>query len=153
MVKKVGRPLVYGKMHCISQDSWSGLLSTFPVFFSRSFPIISCSSGQSGYPIQLSDLGCAVVSLRALACAIFLTLGFLFPLLSESLFYFCKQFPVFFGLCGSFFSRALHPLLMSLLQLYEFIALIVFWTAWGQRLFLVPWCINACRMNEWKTWK
>lgn len=49
------------------------------------------------FPTYLSGLlvCCAIVSLGA--CSL-LNVGFSFLLLSQSLFYFCKQFPVFVGL-------------------------------------------------------
>lgn len=108
---------------------------------SHSFPFAPCSSGQSGSPTQLR-----VSEYATLSC----------PWkprswLSEPLFYFCEQFPVLVGQGGLFPIRGSYRFpFVSLLQLYKFITLRVFWAARGQRSFLMHLCINACGTNEWK---
>lgn len=108
---------------------------------SHSFPFAPRSSGQSGSPTQLR-----VSEYSTLLCP-----WKPWSWLSEPLFYFCEQFPVFFGQGGSLpVCGPYHLPFVSLLQLYKFITLRGFWAAWGQRSFLMHLCINACGTNEWK---
>lgn len=102
MIKKVWRPLVYGKRHHVFQ-----LFPTSPVLSPAPSHLFSCSSAQSESPTQLQVSEYAVASLRALVSAILSTLEFLFLCLVNL--YLCKQFPVFDGQCGSVFPRALPP--------------------------------------------
>lgn len=140
MTKTVWRPLVSEKMQHIFQDSWGWGVGGWGG---------ACLLLSVHFPTYLLGLQVcyAVVALRI--CSLF-NFGLAFLLLSESLFYFCKQFPVLVGQRDLSFCGPFHPLQKSLLLLLKFITLIVFSAAWGQRSF--PWhsCVNAGGMNEWR---
>lgn len=78
-------------------------LPCLPIYF----PVVLDSLNLSPNFRSLSMQCCGIAEGPCLCY--FFNLGVSFSLLSESLFDFCKQFPVFDGQCGSLFPRVLPP--------------------------------------------